>query len=163
MKNLYIDFDGVILDTIPILYKLLDDAGVDKYDETAVRKFYHGIDWGKVLDEAEQINDSMLCIQKLIDSEKFNISILTHVNSLNEAIEKVKYIREYFFDVTIIPKAISKTEMVHTKDAILVDDYSGNLREWENANGISVRFNTKLESKGFKVIDRLDQLITLDF
>lgn len=33
--------------------------------------------------------------------------------------------------VIICPKEISKTKMVHTEGAILVDDYAGNLREWE--------------------------------
>jgi hypothetical protein len=51
--------------------------------------------------------------------------------------------------------------MVHTHNSILVDDYAGNLREWENAGGISVRFSIKLNGKGFKVIDNLNQLIEL--
>ena len=51
--------------------------------------------------------------------------------------------------------------MVHTKDSILIDDYSGNLREWEKEGGISVRFSLALESKGFKVIDRLDKIIDM--
>lgn len=165
MRNLYIDFDGVILDTIPILYQMIEEAGIDKYEEAEVRKFYQNVNWAELLETTDQINDSITCIQKLINSNKFNITILTHVNSLEEACEKVKFIRNYFFDITIIPvpKAISKTEMVHTQDAILVDDYSGNLREWENAGGIGVRFNTELESKGFKVISRLDELLTMDF
>ena len=41
----------------------------------------------------------------------------------------------------MVPKEISKTLVVHSKDAILVDDYSGNLREWEKNGGISVRFS----------------------
>ena len=35
--------------------------------------------------------------------------------------------------------------------------------KWVNAGGIGVRFNTELESKGFKVINKLDQLLTMDF
>ena len=75
----------------------------------------------------------------------------------------IKFIRKYYKDITIIPvpKSISKTKMVHTKDSILIDDYSGNLREWEKEGGISVRFSLELESKGFKVIDRLDQIIDM--
>ena len=60
------------------------------------------------------------------NSEKFNVSILTHVNSLDEAIIKIKYIRKYFSDITIIPcpKAISKTKMIQTESSILIDDYA---------------------------------------
>ena len=47
--------------------------------------------------------------------------------------------------------------------AILVDDYSGNLTEWENAGGVSVRFSNELESKGFLVINRLDELLNMEF
>ena len=61
----------------------------------------------------------------------------------------------------LVPKSISKTNMIHTKDSILVDDYSGNLREWEHMGGIGVRFSTKLNSKGFKVIDKLDKLLDI--
>ena len=45
----------------------------------------------------------------------------------------------------------------------LVDDYSGNLTEWENCGGISIRFSKELESKGFLVINRLDELINMEF
>ena len=165
MRNLYIDFDGVILDTIPVLYDLLEKSNINKYNEAEVKNFFETVDWRQLLEKTKQINDSIICIQKLINSNKFDIAILTHVNSLNEAVEKVKFIRQYFFDITVIPvpKMISKTEMVHTKDAILVDDYSVNLTEWQNASGIGVRFNKDLESKGFKVINRLDQLLTMEF
>ena len=71
--------------------------------------------------------------------------------------------RHFKDDITIIivPGKISKTKMVHSEGAILVDDFSSNLREWEEVGGIAVRFNTKLESKGYKVIDRLDKLLDM--
>lgn len=163
MKNLYIDFDGVILDTINTTYKMLENAGIDPKDEERATIFFKNLDWQNILSITDVINDGINCIHKIIESNKFNIVILTHVHSLVEAVEKVKYIRRYFTDITIIPvpKEISKTKMVHTKDAILIDDYSGNLREWEEEGGIGVRFSTKLNSKGFKVIDKLDAIIDL--
>ena len=51
--------------------------------------------------------------------------------------------------------------MVHTEGAILVDDYAGNLKEWENEGGIPVKFSTKLNGKGYPVIDRLDALLSM--
>ena len=96
-----------------------------------------------------------------IKSQIYNVSILSHVISLDEAIAKINYVRKYFDDITFIPvpKEISKTKMVHTKGAILIDDYAGNLREWEEAGGIGVRFNLENENKGFINIDRLDKVI----
>ena len=125
--NLYIDFDGVILDTINPLYQKLQE---DNIPEDKIKDFFINYDWTKIIKDQYIINDSIDCIQKIIDSNKFNLAILTHVNSLHEAELKIKYLRKYFKDITIIPcpKAISKTKMVHTKDSILVDDYAGNLR-----------------------------------
>lgn len=159
MKRLFIDFDGVILDTISILY---EEAKRQEY-ELVDSEFYKNFNFKCILKDKYIINDSINCIQKLIDSNKFEVSILTHCNSIREASDKVKYIRKHFKDITVIicPKDISKTKIVHTKDAILVDDYAGNLREWESEGGIPVRFSTKLNGKGFKVINKLDSLIDM--
>lgn len=163
MLNLYIDFDGVILDTITTFNRIMKEMNVDVESTKEDKSFYRNLDWSKVIAITPEINDSIACLQKLIDSNKYDLAILTHINSIDEIIEKVKFIREHFGNITIIPvpKAISKTKMVHAKGAILVDDYSGNLREWEAAGGIGIRFSTTLESKGFKVIDRLDQLLDI--
>ncbi len=159
MKELYIDFDGVILDTIPHLYQAADEAGRERSDS----KFYETFDFKKILKDEYILNDSINCIQKIIESKKFNISILTHINSLQEGIDKVEYLRKFFKDITIIlvPKKISKTKMIHTKGAILIDDYAHNLREWESEGGISVRFSQKRNGKGFLVVDKLDQIIDM--
>lgn len=167
MTNLYIDFDGVIMNTIEISYSELRKIGLDDKepkDQQAIRKYYSEIDWNILLNEkASIINDAMDCIQQILDSELYEVTILSHVNSLHEAVEKVKYIRKYFRDITVIPvpREISKTEMVHTVGAILVDDYVGNLQEWKEAGGIGIKFSTKLNGKGFVVIDKLDQLLDI--
>ena len=51
--------------------------------------------------------------------------------------------------------------MVHSEGAILVDDYAGNLEEWKSTGGLPVRFSKDLESHGFRVINRLDQLLDM--
>ena len=55
------------------------------------------------------------------DSNKFEISILTHCNSIKEGSDKVKYIRKYFKDITVIicPKDISKTNKVY----LIIDNF----------------------------------------
>ncbi len=163
MKRLYIDFDGVVLDTIPSLYAALEASGTDISNEKETARFFSTYDFDMIINDDYILNDSINCINKLIKSKMFEISFLTHVNSLPEGISKIEYLRNKFKNITIIivPKEISKTKMVHSENAILVDDYSGNLIEWENTGGIAVRFSKELESKGFKVINKLDALITM--
>ncbi len=165
MKQLYIDFDGVILDTITYPYEYVEKKLGLEINPENMSKFYSELDWKDFLKKVPVINDSIDCIQKIIESNLFEVSILTHVTTLEEAIEKIKYIRKYFDDITIIPvpRKISKTKMVHTEGSILIDDYAGNLKEWTEAGGIGVRFSPKLSSKGYPVIDRLDQILELEF
>lgn len=158
--NLYIDFDGVILDTLTPLLKEKETKNISQEQEL---EFFINYPWEKLLIDENIINNAIEDIREIIKSNKFNLAILTHVNSLNEATLKVKYIRKYFKDITIIPcpKEISKTKMIHTKDSILVDDYAGNLREWEKEEGIPVRFSLKGNGKGYKVVKELKELIDM--
>ena len=163
MKRLYIDFDGVVMDTIPPLYEALQKSGADVTNESEIRVFFASYDFSKIINDDNILNDSINCIKKLIDSKMFEISFLTHVNSLTEGCVKVEYLRRHFKDITIImvPKEISKTKVVHSEGSILVDDYSGNLKEWEENGGIAVRFSKELESHGYKVLNHLDELIDM--
>lgn len=164
MKNLYIDFDGVIMDTIRVTYGMMEQLKVDKTNEEQVHEFYANLNWKQLLSSTPIINDGFECLKKVFNCGKFNVAILTHVNSLDEAIAKINFIRKYFKDITIIPvpRAISKTKICLSKDAILIDDYSGNLKEWKNEGGIGIQFSTDLtKDKGFLVIDRLDKIIDM--
>ena len=51
--------------------------------------------------------------------------------------------------------------MTQTNNAILVDDFSGNLKEWEQSGGIAVKFVREKENSNFKEIVSLDELIDL--
>jgi len=164
MKNLYVDFDGVIVDTIRVTYDMLDRLGVDRSNFEKMSEFYYNLNWKQLLSLTPIINDSFNCLNKISETNRFNIAVLTHVNSLDEAIAKINYIRKYVKNITIIPvpREISKTKMIDAKNAILIDDYSGNLKEWEEAGGIGIQFSTDLtKDKGFKVIDRLDKIIDI--
>ena len=163
MLNLYIDFDGVIMNTIEVTYKMMKKQKIDLKDAIKVAKFYRDSDWHKILKESIPINNSWDCLEKIIDSKKFNVAILTHVNSLNEIEEKVKTLRKHFRDITIIPvpKSISKTKMLKAEGAVLVDDFADNLIEWEEAGGYGIKFDLEMDGKGFPVIDRLDVLIDM--
>lgn len=164
MRRLYIDFDGVVMDTIPLLYNELEKNGVKLGEEEQIRKVFGSFDFSTIIKDKNILNDSIECIHKLIDSKRFEISFLSHVNSLEEGVVKIKYLRKHFKDnitIIIVPKSVSKPKMVHSEGAILVDDFAGNLKEWQEAGGISIRFSKELESHGYKVLNRLDALLDM--
>ncbi len=164
MKNLYIDFDGVILDTISPVYNLAKKLNIDvKKEDDKIGLLFSKIDWEELINESSELADSINSIKKLEESKKFNISILTHINSLREAKAKIEFINKIVDDLTIIPvpKSCSKTMMTKTKDAILVDDYSGNLREWKASGGIGVKFTKEKDDEEFKCIHSLIELMEL--
>ncbi len=165
MKRLYIDFDGVVVDTIPLLYKELEKRGLSpKSDEEEKFKFFESFDYREIVNDKNILNDSINCIKKVMESGRFEISFLTHINSLDEGVVKIKYLRKHFKDdvtIILVPKSISKTKMIHSEGAILIDDYSGNLREWKEAGGISIRFSKEMESHGYMVVDRIDKILDL--
>ena len=159
MRNLYIDFDGVILDTITPVYNLAKKLNIDvKTQSKEIGLLYSKIDWETLIEESSELSNSISAIKKLRDSKRFNISILTHINSLKEAKAKIEFINNLFDDLTIIPvpKTCSKTMMTQTKDAILVDDYSGNLREWNSSGGIGVKYTKEKEDCEFLNITSLE-------
>lgn len=102
MKQLYIDFDGVILDTMTKSYEELKKENIDRKDQDKVMEFFRNLDWKKLIEETEEINDSINEIKKICDSKKFNVYILTHVNSTNEMIEKIKYLHKKLPLVTVV-------------------------------------------------------------
>ncbi len=160
--SLYIDFDGVILDTITPSYNDIKKLGKELTEEETC-EFYKNYPWENIIIDDNIINNSIDSIKEVIASNKFNVSILTHVNSLKEAVIKIKYIRKYFKDVTIIPcpKQISKTKMIHTAGSILIDDYTKNLREWQKECGIGIKFSKVFKENDFPVITDIKQIINM--
>ena len=162
MKDLYIDFDGVIYNSIEVSYKMAEDEKISK-DYESYYQFFKNLDWCEVLEKSSEINDAFNCIRKIIDSGKFKVFILTHVVSMKEAMVKIDLIRKNLEDVIIIPvpKKVSKNKMVKVKEAILIDDYPENLREWAMDGGYAIRFDLDMDGKGFPVIDRLGEVIEM--
>ena len=164
MKRLYIDFDGVVMDTIPLLYNELAKNNVALKDEQEVRRVFAAFDYGTIIKDKNILNDSINCIHKIIESGRFEVSFLSHINSLAEGEVKVKYLRKHFknnITIIFVPKSIAKPKMVHSEGAILIDDFAGNLKEWEANGGIAIRFSKELESHGYKVINRLDTILDM--
>ena len=113
--------------------------------------------------------DELDKIDELIDGEVIGVLIthnhFDHVSALKEAKSKIEFINSLFNDLTIIPvpKSCSKTMMTQTKGAILVDDFSGNLKEWQESGGIAVKFVKELENGKYTEITSLAELLDMNF
>lgn len=176
-KNLYIDFDGVILDTIDVIYKILEEKDpelqkrnlekkVSTEDFDRITQIISEIDWYNMLKITPAINDSIDNINRLVESNKFDIAILSHVGSYKEMEAKFDFINRNIHgevDVICVPKSFSKTAATRNcKGDILVDDHSGNLRNWKEAGGISIKFSKeKREHPEFLCVSSLDEIVNL--
>ena len=56
MMNLYIDFDGVISDTIDVTYEMMKERNVDKSNRKEVVDFYQSLNWDELLETTPLIN-----------------------------------------------------------------------------------------------------------
>lgn len=159
--KLYLDFDGVILDTINVTYKQIEKLQIT--DEYEKQEFYRNIDWCKLIKETAQINNSIDNIKKIIDTNLFDVEILTHVNSKEEADLKKEYINKNLGNINVIPvqKGTEKCDKVNPKNAILVDDFTGNLTKWQEKGGISIKFSDNNKESEFKKINNLSQIIDM--
>ena len=90
--KLYLDFDGVILDSMNVAKNMLEEFYVGD-DQNIIRKFFKDLDWYELLRITDEINNSFDNINKLVVSNLFDIEILTHVNSLKEGQEKINYLK----------------------------------------------------------------------
>ena len=74
-KRLYIDFDGVVMDTIPVLYSALEKSGADLNNEREASIFFSTFDFRSIINDDNILNDSIECINKLVKSNmKINVS-----------------------------------------------------------------------------------------
>ena len=162
MKQLYIDFDGVILDTMTKSYEELKKENIDRKDQDKVMEFFRNLDWKKLIEETEEINDSINEIKKICDSKKFNVYILTHVNSKEEEIEKINYLSNILPSVNVMPTPIeiAKCNIVNPLNSVLVDDYSKNLILWKDEDGIPIKFSNEIDGR-FITINNLKKLLEL--
>lgn len=160
-RKLYIDFDGVIVDTITDTYKYFDKHNINTTEERA--KYYSTLDWHVFLEESPKVKGSLEALNEIVEKDLYEVNILTHVTSLNELEEKIIFLSSNIRDcqkinIVGVPRKISKFDMVDPKNNILVDDYSGNLRDWEAHGGIGIKFSKK-KSNDFYTISTLEDLI----
>lgn len=132
--KVYIDFDGVILDTDSVL-----DKEYSKVKDINRSDFVKNYDWNNLVNNSTIINNSL----DNLKNSKYEICILSKISSLNEGISKVRYLRDnnVLTNIHLVPTKISKSDMVNAKGNILIDDKVYNLDEWSNNGGIAIFFN----------------------
>ena len=132
--KIYVDFDGVILDTDAVL-----DLEYSKVKDINKSEFIKNYDWNNLVINSTIINNSL----DNLKNSKYETYILSKISSLNEGISKVKYLRDngVLTNIHLVPNKISKSEMVRVKGNILIDDKVYNLDEWSNNGGIAIFFN----------------------
>ena len=159
MTKLYLDCDGVILDTINMSYKMIKNKGLT--NEKDIEHFYKNLSWEELIIEAGEINNSIEKIKEL--TKVYDVEILTHVNSDGEIIAKLNYFNEVLPEVKVIavPKEIKKADAVDPTGNILVDDFLGNLDYWHEKGGISIKFSDSGKKCIYQTITDLSELLKL--
>ena len=144
MSKIYIDFDGVILDT----WLVISNEYYRKYKtnlikEEKLKKLMINIGWETILKRSQIINNIIEKIKKI--SSYYYICILSKINSINEIEQKTKFlISNEIFNMYFVPYEQSKAEYVDPYNNFLIDDDLKNLEEWEVKGGKCIFFNKKL-------------------
>ena len=130
--KVYVDFDGVLLDTDKVID--LEFNGIGER-----REFVKNYDWFKLMRDDLVIKDAF----KYIKKSKFSINLLSKISSMCEGQAKIKYLREknILIDINLVPTLINKCDVVNASGNILIDDKLVNLDSWSNNGGISIFFN----------------------
>lgn len=141
---IYIDFDGVIVDTWPLIcehYKEVNNS--DLMEEGKLKKLFAELDWEFVLNNSYQNKQNIQLLQNLSsDVISSEIKILTKVNSKEEKKQKGLFLKNNNINIKMIAVTFerSKADAVDPMNNILIDDEIKNLDEWEKKGGKSILY-----------------------
>lgn len=135
----YLDFDGVLFDTVSIIKDLIKKNNIDLNSDCQL--FFENLDWEYILKNSVEISDSINTVSEL--RKEYDVKILTHVSSKREQIKKKQFIEKNFKDIEVIfvSKRIKKNDHVNIENSILIDDSRKNVETWINAGGKAVLFD----------------------
>ncbi|MDO5569059.1 MAG: hypothetical protein Q4G04_02980 [bacterium] len=164
MATIYIDFDGVILDT----NDLIDDfRDIVRYKNNLskdedVEKYLNNMNWYGILSRARIIENSINHIKQLQNEKLFKIIILTKYNTFTERASKDYIIKKLFnpngIEIVFVPCYVHKCEVVCPKGNILIDDYIENLIAWHQAGGIAIKFSDGNKISSFPRITNIGEI-----
>ena len=132
---IYIDFDGVILDTWSVrIDEYYKKYGNIEITDKKVKEVMLDIGWDNIILRSNEINNGINNIIEI--SKRYDVCILTKINSLNEKEEKKKFLlKNNINNVEFVWYEDSKAKYVSSSDDILIDDTIKNLDEWESSGG----------------------------
>lgn len=144
MTKIYIDFDGVILDTWEVIFKkYFENYNTTNIKENNIKKLMLSMGWKYILENSKEINYSLEKINQI--SKHYNICILTKVNSKQEQDAKANFLlANNIKEMCFVPYNASKIQYVNPHKNILIDDDIKNLEEWEQCGGKAIFFNKDL-------------------
>lgn len=146
--QIYIDCDGVILDTESHLFDDYDKLKESNPD--LKRKIYlQNFNWEKYLETVKDINDALYLLKSFNYN---NVDILTKVHSLEEAVAKIAFFRRNNIknNIIIVPSIVPKSSIVEAHNNILVDNNNENLENWVLNDGYAIYFGNS-ESNFVKI------------
>ena len=156
-KELYIDFDGVILDSEKRFKK--DMIGKTKLEDWI--EYLSTIEWFNFLRECNQIDESLDTLKKLQKYKQLK-GIITKIHVFEEGIQKAVFLRENGIIVPIhyvLPMQNKSTIVKPSKNKILVDDDIKNCIDWEKNGGTAILFDPYAKTEDKKAIKTLKKLL----
>ena len=139
---IYIDFDGVILDTELLLFEEWR-KNPDRFSlpESVKIEYMNNSNWKYIIENSEVISDS---IYYLKHSDPTKTCILTKIHSMeNEGRAKLDWKKKNNIKqpMILVPYYCKKSEVVDPRGNILIDDCLRNLDDWIEQGGLGIFFD----------------------
>lgn len=164
---IFIDFDGVILDSEERMLErkyglgLYDHKNESEFDAYFEYTNLHPEEWGYIIKDAKPINNSVEIIKEL-ESLKRKIAILTKIHTLQEMKVKTDVLREnlkILCPIIFVPPGVKKHQVVIPNDQLLIDDSRKNIKSWIENGGRGLIFDPTIESNNDEKVMSLDFLL----
>ena len=152
-KYIFIDYDGVILDSGHRMNKKQDERGYLNHNDGKEFDDYFKLadsiegEWEYIIEGASSLNSSVEIIREL-EKMKRKLAILTKVHSLKEMQIKVSDLRQnrYIYSpIIFVPPGVKKHEIIIPNNQLLIDDSSKNINGWVQNGGVGMIFDEKLK------------------
>ncbi len=164
---IFVDFDGVILDSEERMLKRKYDLGFHNHKNES--EFYayfeytnlHPEEWEYILKEAKSVNNSVEIIKDLENLKK-KIAILTKIHTLQEMKVKTEVLREnlkILCPVIFVPPGVKKYQAIIPNHQLLIDDSSNNIKQWIENGGKGLIFDPTIETDTNEKVKSLEFLL----
>ena len=164
---IFIDFDGVILDSEERMLDRKDSLGLhDHKNKKEFNEYFnytnlHPEEWDCIIRQANSINNSVEIIREL-ESLKRKIAILTKIHTLYEMKVKVDDLRnnrKIKCPIFFVPPGIKKHNVIIPNGQLLIDDSEKNIKLWIENCGKGIVFDKTISRDTIKRVKSLEFLL----